>query len=162
MSLIKRLITSLSCTSNLCDSVSGASLLYLFINITILILFSMSWLFFKRNIMILYRDRHWKIWTAGGGSVMLWVMFCWETLSPGIHEECDKESKCCLGLQIHQISVQSSIHPWRPQLTTYSTNANTTGHLQRPCWDNVLRGQSCFGGTTGTYTILGRFSLVAD
>jgi len=24
-------------------------------------------------------------WRAGGGSVMLWAMFCWETLGPAIH-----------------------------------------------------------------------------
>ena len=112
---------------------------------------------------------------AGGGSVMLWTMFCWGTLGSTIHVDvpltrstylslvADHEQtqcslmasfsrmmlpatkqkwfrnglrntttslRCCLGLQVPQTSIRSSIcgtfwtnksDPWRPHLTTYRT-----------------------------------------
>ena len=43
---------------------------------------------------------------AGGGSVMLWTMFCWETLGPGIHVDVTLTRTTYLNI------VADQVHPF--------------------------------------------------
>ena len=80
--------------------------------------------------------------------------------------------RCWLGLQIPQISIQSSIcgmcwtnksNPWRPHLATYRTCCQHLGaryhrHFQGSSGVHALMGLGCFGSKSGTNTTLGRWS----
>ena len=40
---------------------------------------------------------------ASGGSVMLWAMFCWETLGPGIHVDVNLTLSTYLNIVVDQV-----------------------------------------------------------
>ncbi|MCI4379860.1 hypothetical protein PGIGA_G00233280, partial [Pangasianodon gigas] len=54
---------------------------------------------------------------AGGGSVMLWAMFCWETLGPGIHVDAILTHTTYLNIVADQVQpFMATVFPNRSDL----------------------------------------------
>ncbi|KAK3554377.1 hypothetical protein QTP70_023086, partial [Hemibagrus guttatus] len=108
---------------------------------------------------------------AGEGSVMLWTMFCWETLGPAIHVDVTLTRTTCKPCTpFHGNDLNPIKHLWdvlNKQIRSMETSPkilqdlkdplpDTTAHLQGSSGVHASTGQGCFVSKRGTNTILGR------